>query len=185
MTPDANPSVLENLSYIATILGAFSFFFAIVIFIVESRRRRQERELATHDNLAKEYREFLRLSFENPELQVFNYDYYPEIDLNLDEAKKIKKYILFEILVSLFETAFFQYRSHDNTFKKLQWTGWVQYMTDWCRREDFQIAWQEHLSSEFDSDFLDFMNKLIQKSGGKIQKSEAKRSNRNPKSAKQ
>jgi hypothetical protein len=159
----ADTSFLEKLSYIATIVGAFSFFFAIIIFAIETKRRRQERELTTHDNLSKEYREFLKLCFENHELQVFNYDYYNDLNLKLSDSQKIKKYILFEILVSLLESAFFQYRSHANNFKKTQWTGWVQYMEDWCSREDFQIAWKEHLSSEFDSDFLKFMNDLINK----------------------
>ncbi len=156
--------LLEKLSQIATIIGAFSFFLAIIIFFVETRRRRYERELSTYDNLAKEYRDFLKLCFENYELQVYNYTFYEEVKIEIGKAEKVRKYILFEILVSLLESAYFQYKNHTNSFRKAQWEGWVQYMKDWCSRKDFQIAWKEHLSSEFDSDFLGFMNDLISES---------------------
>ena len=149
---------LENLSHIATIIGGLSFFLAIIFFLIESKRRRREHELATYDNLSKEYREFLKLCFENSDLQLFIYDAYPEIKLDLSPEQKVKKYILFEVLTSLLESAFFQYRDHNNSFKKAQWTGWVQYTRDWCERKDFQQAWREHLCAEFDSDFLNFMN---------------------------
>ncbi|MGB7394822.1 MAG: hypothetical protein WA913_10545 [Pricia sp.] len=154
--------VLENLSYFATIVGALSFFLAITIFLIEAKRRRQEHELATYDTLAKEYREFLKLCLENIDLQLFLHNSYTEKNLNLSAEQKIRKYILFEILTSLLESAFFQYRNHNNRFKKAQWTGWVQYTRDWCERKDFQKAWEEHLSSEFDSDFLNFMNDQLQ-----------------------
>lgn len=154
---------LEQLSYIATIVGAFSFFFAIIIFLLENRRRRHESELSTYDNLSKEYREFIKLCFENYELQVFAYDFHENLNVELDNHQKVRKYMIFEILVSLLESAYFQYKNHKNAFKKTQWTGWVQYTYDWCSRKDFQIAWKEHLSSEFDNDFLNFMNSLMNK----------------------
>lgn len=156
-------NLLEKLSHIASIIGAFSFFLALLIFIIEMRHRRKQLELSTYDNLAKEYRQFLKLSLENQELQIFIYDFYSEIKLDISESQKIKKYMLFEILVSMLESAFYQYRSHKNAFKKAQWIGWKQYANDWCSRKDFQIAWEEHLSSQFDNDFLRFMNDLILK----------------------
>jgi hypothetical protein len=156
--------ILEKLSQIATVIGALSFFLAIIIFFIETRRRRHERELATYDNLAKEYRDFLKLCFDNYELQVFNYNFYEDIKIEGGKAEKVRKYILFEILVSLLESAYFQYKNHSNSFKKKQWEGWVQYMKDWCSRNDFQIAWKEHLSTQFDSDFLGFMDNLIRES---------------------
>lgn len=154
--------MLETLSYVATIVGAFGFFFGVIIFFIETRRRREEQELATHDNLAREYREFLKICFENSNL-VNIYDYDSKKSSSLDANQKMKKYILFDILVSLFETAYFQYHFHTNEFKRKQWNGWVAYMEDWCQREDFQQAWNEQLNSEFDSDFLKLMNDLISK----------------------
>ena len=154
-------NILEQLSQIASIIGAFSFFLALLIFIIEMQHRKKEHELSTYDNLAKEYRDFLKLSLENQELQVFLYDFYSDINMNLSESQKIKKYMLFEILVSMLESAYYQYKNHKNDFKKAQWTGWRQYIYDWCSRKDFRIAWKEHLSSQFDSDFLNFINDIM------------------------
>ena len=160
----AEISLLENLSYIATVIGAFGFFLAVIAFYAERKKQHEEHQLATYDNLAKEYRDFLKLCLQYPELQV--YDYHPKTKLTLTDLQRVQQYTLFDILVSLFESAYFQYRSHTNAFKKAQWAGWEEYIRDWCKRTDFRIAWQEHLGSEFDSDFLNFMNAILQECAG-------------------
>ena len=72
--------------------------------------------------------------------------------------------IIFDILVSLFEGAYLKYAVASHKVRDTQWTGWNSCVRDWCKREDFRVAWAEWLNKEeYDKDFLSYMDGMIEK----------------------
>ncbi|MBA3018067.1 MAG: hypothetical protein KKH17_09715 [Proteobacteria bacterium] len=159
---------LSNLVNITTILANVATFLgiplAIIVLVVDRRRAREDREQHTYQALQSEYSDFLKLCLEHSELQL--HDYHPERTVTLTPEQHDRRMVALEILVSMFESAYFLYHhGHHSEFKKRQWTGWEEFMRDWAVRGDFQEAWNEHLGSEFDSEFILYMNQLIQAHG--------------------
>jgi hypothetical protein len=153
----AHKDLFEALSYIATIVGAFSVPFAVFLFFREMSIHRAEREISTYNDLAGEYRDFLKLCLES------GFDPYGnQSDTSIESGGlSTDRLIIYEMLVSIFETAFFQYRMHSNVFKDAQWSGWNTYIRDWCRRPEFRYAWKERLGGQFDTDFVKHMNGIM------------------------
>jgi hypothetical protein len=155
---------LSNLVDITTVLANVAAFLgiplAIIVFIADRRQARQEREQQTYQALQSEYSDFLKLCLENPELQM--HDYRPDPKAPIAPEKRGQRMVALEILVSMFESAFFLYgQGHRSQFKKRQWTGWEEYMRDWVSRDAFRAAWKAHLGAQFDSEFIKYMNELI------------------------
>ena len=147
------------LANVATFLG---IPLAVVILWLESRKSRRERELGTYLELQQEYISFLNLCFDNSELGLLNYEA-PD-SAQLDGEQRRKRQIAYEILVSILESAFFQYHYKQRSgFRKRQWTGWEEYVDYWVGVDSFRAAWQAHLGSQYDSDFVRFMNDKIER----------------------
>lgn len=162
---EQNQIVLEGISNIATIVGVP---FAVYLFLNEKKKQRFEQELNTYNDMSKEYREFMKLCIEHPELQLYPYD--TGTSQKFSPKQKAQQLIMFEILVSMCESAYFQYKDHDTAFKEAQWSGWHQYMLDWFENEDFRIAWNIHLSSEFDKGFLAYMANVSKESDQNLER---------------
>ena len=118
----------------------------------EYKKSRKERELRTYESLRSGYIDFLKMCVDNHDIMPYTK---PSESLNHEQISK--RLYIFEILGSLFESAFYQYEGHDDDFKKQQWKGWISYIEWWIRQKAFRDAWEYHLNSELDSGFLDFM----------------------------
>ena len=70
----------------------------------EKRKERLDREYGTYNALDEKYNDFLKLCMENIELGVYDKSDAP--NRTLTEDQKIRRDILYEILVCLFEKAF-------------------------------------------------------------------------------
>jgi hypothetical protein len=144
-----------TLADVATFLGVP---LALVIFVVEKRRERRDREYGTYDALDEKYREYLLMCVEHPELNLY--------DIPLDEADpldpeaRVRRYAMFDILVSLLERAFLMYRDQSNSVKRRQWEGWVEYMRSYADNPTFVTLWDER-GEGFDVDFVAFMTKIV------------------------
>jgi len=154
---------LANLVKVTTVLANLAAFLgipmAIIVLILDRRRARQDREQLTYQTLQSQYSDFLKLCLNNPDLQL--HDYHPGKKA-VQNPKQDKHMVALEILVSMFESAFFLYHhGHHSEFKRRQWKGWEDFMRDWVSRDDFRSAWEEHLGSQFDSEFISYVDRLV------------------------
>ena len=91
---------LEAASYVVTIIG---LPMAILIFVWEQRRQRQNDQEEIYQRLSDEYASFLKLVLDNADLHLLRKQ---GADPELTEEQRERKYALFNILVSIFERAY-------------------------------------------------------------------------------
>lgn len=149
---------------ISTFLANMATFLGIPLAIsvlIRDRRQAQElRELETYRALQSEYSEFLKFCLNHPNLPL--HDWKPDLEKHLSPEEEKQKMVAYEILVSMFESAFFLYHfNHRSEFKRRQWTGWEEYIREWATRKDFKESWREHLGYQFDSEFVAYVNRII------------------------
>lgn len=122
----------ELLSYVVTVIG---LPMAIVVFIYEQRKERENEEDEVYQLLSDSYDKFLHVALANPDLRLFSEGKGPE--LSADQRERML--IIFDMLVSLFERAYLLlYDDHMNEKQARRWRSWEDYMCDWCRRDDFR-----------------------------------------------
>jgi len=144
----------ELLSYIVTVVG---LPFAIIVFMVEQRKERQNEEEETYQQLSEQYSDFCKLLIANADLGLLGH-----IDhaTNLTPEQQERKYVMFEILVSLFERAYILvFEESMNRQTQRMWASWEDYIRTWCRREDFRVALPRLLQGE-DPDFCAYISNL-------------------------
>jgi hypothetical protein len=150
----------ELLSYIVTVIG---LPFAIIVFMVEQRKERQNEEEETYQQLSDQYSDFCKLLLANSDLGLLS----PlDPSLNLSAEQRERKYVMFEILVSLFERAYILvFDENMNRQSQRMWASWEDYIRTWCRREDFREALPQLLRGE-DPDFTAYISSLAASEAG-------------------
>ena len=143
----------ELLSYVVTVTG---LPLAILVFVYEQRKERDNEEEEVYQLLSDNYQEFLRIALENPDLRLFAKEGTPSLTLEQRE----RKFIIFSMLISLFERAFLLLHEDAMTDRQLRrWRSWEDYMGEWCRRTDFRMLLPSLLSGE-DPMFADYIENL-------------------------
>lgn len=151
----------EFLSYVVTIFG---LPLAILVFMVEQRRERQNEEEEIYQRLSDEYTGFLKLVLTNPDLQVLRKQSPSE---PLSDEQIERKLALFSILISLFERAYILvYEPDMDKQSRRLWQSWEDYMREWCRRRDFREALPELLGGE-DEDFQAYIRQIAESEAAK------------------
>jgi hypothetical protein len=151
---------LEALSYLVTIVG---LPLAIGVFIHDRRRDRQNDEEEIFLRLSDEYADFMRLVIDNADLHLLS----PAARDALSEEQLERKHALFAILVSLFERAYvLVYEDGMSRQQARLWQSWADYMTEWCRREDFRAALPALLQGE-DPGFVSTIRGIAEAAAGK------------------
>lgn len=149
--------VWELLSYIVTVVG---FPLAILTFVLEQRKERENEDEETYQLLADNYMDFLKLVMTNPDLQLRSRC----ISLPLTDEQEERKLVLFEILISLFERAYLLAYDPDMRGKRLRrWLSWEDYMREWCARDDFRALLPKLLVGE-DRDFAAHIMRIASES---------------------
>jgi hypothetical protein len=122
----------ELASYIVTVVG---LPFAIVVFLYEQRRERENEEEEAYQLLSNEYNEFLKVVLAHADLQLRTNAPLPSPTPEQNE----RMLLIFDMLVSLFERAFLvAYKGEDmSDAERRRWNSWDDYMREWCRRDDF------------------------------------------------
>lgn len=144
----------EALSYVVTIVG---LPMAILVFMYEQRRERQNEEEEIYQRLSDEYTEFLKLVLANPDLQLLRKS---ANAAPLSEEQKERKLAIFNILISLFERAYLLvYEERMDRQSQRLWQSWEDYMREWCQRQDFRDALPELLQGE-DEDFCGHIRRI-------------------------
>ena len=153
----------ELLSYIVTVIG---LPMAILVFIYEQRRERQNEEEEIYQRLSDEYTKFMRLLMENSDLRLFARGEAAEHPVALTAEQQERKWALFNILVALFERAYILvYEERMSPQTRRLWQSWEDYMTEWCRRPDFRAMLPELLLGE-DSEFVAKIRAVAAKAAG-------------------
>ncbi len=124
----------ELLSYVVTVIG---LPLAILVFIFEQRKERNSEEEEVYQLLSDNYQEFLKIALENPDLRLFSSEETPA----LSAEQRERMFIIFSMLISLFERAYLLLYEEDMAEKQLRrWRSWEDYMGEWCNRADFRTA---------------------------------------------
>jgi len=144
----------EFLSYVVTVIG---FPFALLIFLFENRRERQNDDEELNQRLSDEYASFLKLVLENSDLQLLRKHQSVE---GLSDEQKERKFAIFGILIALFERAYITvYDDKMSKTTRRLWSSWEDYMREWCRRRDLGSVLGELLEGE-DEDFCRYIQRI-------------------------
>jgi len=149
----------EFLSYVVTVIG---LPLAIIVFIIEQRKERDNDEEEIYQRLSDEYREFLKLVLDNADLQLLRRE---GVRHELTEEQKERRLAIFGILISLFERAYLLvYEEKMDKKARRLWRSWEDYMIEWVRRAEFRDALPGLLEGE-DEEFTQYIRELAAKKG--------------------
>lgn len=156
-----NAETWEIASYVVTVIG---LPFAIIVFMLEQRKERQNEEEEIYQKLSDEYANFSKLLLKNADLRLMSEEI-PDEELSPEQRERKK--IIFDILISLFERAFILvYDKNMSAQTKRLWSTWEDYIYSWCKREDFRKALPELLEGE-DPDFGAYIRRVSNDCRGK------------------
>jgi hypothetical protein len=145
----------ELASYVVTVVG---LPFAILVFMLDQRKERQNEDEEIYQQLSDEYGEFLKLLLQNADLQLTGR---PRDDAALSEEQRERRRILFELLVSLFERAYLLvYEERMSRQTARLWASWEDYMRFWCSRADFRAALEGGLLEGEDPEFSEHIRRI-------------------------
>ncbi len=143
----------EMMSYVVTVIG---LPMAISVFIFEQHKERNNEEEEVYQLLSDNYQEFLKVTLEHPDLRLFASEETP----SLSEEQRERMFIIFSMLISLFERAYLLlYEAKMNEKQLRRWRSWEDYMGEWCNRADFRASLPALLRGE-DPEFTDYILKL-------------------------
>ncbi|MCR4299524.1 MAG: hypothetical protein NUV75_12395 [Gallionella sp.] len=143
----------ELLSYVVTVIG---LPLAIAVFVFEQRKERDNEEEEVYQLLSDNYQEFLKIALDHPDLRLFASEETPA----LSAEQRERMFIIFSMLVSLFERAYLLlYESGMTEKQSRRWRSWEDYMGEWCNRVDFRAALPALLRGE-DPEFAAYIRNL-------------------------
>ena len=144
----------ELLSYVVTVVG---LPLAIIVFLLEQRRERENEDEEVYQLLSDNYQEFLRVALEHPDLKLFSHHAQPA----LDEEQQERQLIIFAMLISLFERAFLLlYDDHMSNKQARRWNSWEDYILEWCQKPTFRTCLPQLLRGE-DPGFVRYVEQLV------------------------
>lgn len=146
----------ELLSYVVTVIG---LPLAIVVFLYEQRKERNNEEESVYQLLSDNYQDFLKVALDNPDLRLFSAGETQQ----LSEQQVERMVIMFTMLISLFERAYLLlYEDDMSPDQRRRWSSWEDYMREWCRRADFHARLPLLLQGE-DPAFVAYIRELAQR----------------------
>ncbi|QQG37153.1 MAG: hypothetical protein HYS17_05165 [Micavibrio aeruginosavorus] len=140
---------MELASYIATVFG---IPFGITIFLHQEQKERRVEQQEIYDKLMDHYTEIQDKLFEFPEL-----DMHVTPLGNPEDARR--QYILYEMVVSLFERSFILLEAEEDPEYRRMWNSWVDYISEWLKKPNFQAALPRLMQGE-DPEFVAYMSQL-------------------------
>jgi len=103
----------------------------------------------------------LKLVMANPDLKLRSQTSIGQ----LTEEQQERMYVLFEILISLFERAYLLAYEPGMSGKQLRrWYSWDDYMREWCEHHDFR-EWLPRLLQGEDPDFAKYITSIAEEKG--------------------
>jgi hypothetical protein len=151
----------EMASFVVTALG---LPFAILVFVWEQRKERDNEEEEQYQLLSDAYTDFLGVVLAHPDLQLRTATPLP----NPTPQQRERMLVIFDMLISLFERAYlvaWKPRMSDDEARR--WNSWDDYMREWCRREDFHNALPLLLRGE-DPQFQIYLRRIADEERGAV-----------------
>jgi hypothetical protein len=143
----------ELMSYVVTVVG---LPLAILVFLFEQRKERENEDEEVYQLLSDNYQDFLKVALDNPDLRLFS----AASGAALSAEQKERQFIIFTMLMSLFERAYLLLYQDDMSPKQARrWNSWEDYMLEWCRRPDFRASLPRLLHGE-DPNFVRYVERL-------------------------
>jgi hypothetical protein len=143
----------ELASYVVTVIG---LPMAIFVFFFEQRKERDNEEEEVYQLLSDNYQDFLKVALDNPDLRLFSDEETPQ----LTDEQRERMFIIFSMLVSLFERAYLLlYEENMKPRQARRWRSWEDYMSEWCQRADFRTMLPVLLRGE-DPEFAAYLRAL-------------------------
>lgn len=140
---------MELLSYIATVVG---IPLAVGTFMFQEKKERQNEQEEIYDKLMAHYADIQEKLFEYPELDMHS-------EISNDPETQRRQYILYEMLVSLFERSFILLENEKSPEYQRMWNSWVDYIQSWLTKPNFLAALPQLVRGE-DPDFVAYVAKL-------------------------
>ena len=151
----------EVASYVVTVVG---LPLAIVIFIFEQRRERNNEEDEVYQLLSNAYHDFLRVVSDNPDLRLRSQTATPDLSAEQQE----RRLVIFDMLISLLERAYLTAYDDDmNEAQRRRWNSWEDFMREWVRRDDFYYRLPQLLKGE-DPEFAAYLQRLAEEERGAL-----------------
>jgi len=150
--------------YASFVVTALALPFAIVFFVLEQRKERNNEEEAAYQLLSDAYNNFLKVVLANPDLHLRTSAAleHPTPDQNE------RTMIIYEMLISLFERAYIvAWNERMSEVEARRWNSWDDYMREWCRRENFFNALPLLLRGE-DPGFQQYILRVAQEERGAV-----------------
>jgi hypothetical protein len=143
----------ELMSYVVTVVG---LPLAILVFLFEQRKERENEEEEVYQLLSDNYQDFLKVALNNPDLRLFS----AGAASSLNPEQKERQLIIFNMLLSLFERAYLLlYEETMSPKQARRWNSWEDYILEWCRRPDFRDSLPALLHGE-DPGFIRYVERL-------------------------
>ena len=147
-------AIWELASWVVTVIG---LPLAIAVFFIEQRKERENEDEEVYTLLSDNYQDFLKTALANPDLRLFS-----DAPVPLDEEQKERQFIIFSMLISLFESAYLLLYEDDMSEKQARrWNSWEDYIGEWCRRPDFRAMLPKLLRGE-DPSFVLYVKRLAE-----------------------
>lgn len=140
---------MELLSYVATVVG---IPLALATFVFQEKKERQNEQEEIYDKLMGHYADIQEKLFEYPELDMHNTP-------STDPETQRRQYILYEMLISLFERSFILLEDEKAPEYQRMWNSWVDYIQSWLAKPNFVAALPQLMKGE-DPDFVAYVAKL-------------------------
>jgi hypothetical protein len=151
----------ELWSFIVTALG---LPVAIVIFLWQQRKERENEDEEGYQLLSNAYNDFLKVVLAHPDLQLRSNEPLPSATPEQIE----RMLVIFDMLISLFERAYLvAYKPKMSDEERRRWNSWDDYMREWCRRDDFYNALPLLLRGE-DPDFQIYIRRVAGEERGNV-----------------
>ena len=149
----------ELMSYVVTVIG---LPLAIVVFLFEQRKERENEEEEVYQLVSDNYQEFLKVALENPDLRLFS----NQASSSLTDEQRERQRIIFSMLISLFERAYLLlYEDKMAPKQHRRWNSWDDYVREWCRKPDFRDSLPQLLVGE-DPDFVRYLQAVVKEEAG-------------------
>jgi len=148
---------VTTLDYLAKLAQLIGIPVAIVVYGINKRRERLEREYGTYDALDERYIDYLKLCLANPDLDVA--DVPKKNQKKLTPEQQHRECVPFHILVSIMERAYLMYHDKSDRVRHSQWTGWDEFIREWCQRRNFARS-LPLIVPQFDEGFREYIEQL-------------------------
>ncbi len=147
--------IFEFAGFAVTVIG---LPFAVVVFMLQQRKERENEEEEAYQHLSDAYNDFLKVVLAHADLQLRTTAALPKPTPEQHE----RMLVIFDMLISLFERAYLvAYKPKMSQAEQRRWNSWDDYMREWCRRDDFHNALPQLLRGE-DPQFVKHIERVAQ-----------------------